>query len=390
MPSWEEIVDRVVIGSNYYNVFDSANQWEEVFDGIDGVVDSLQTLSTESESWRGPAADGFREHLTRVIDDLRTLAADHRYIKDGLRTLGTALQTAVGSIEVPSWMYDDIANKQRAYHETGEAYLYSPGTFEHGYLEHVGGVLHYIPGWDSLEGWIRGREDRAQEAYQALAGTYGAEYASIPEGNPIQMSFSGDIPDISPGGAGPGIDPRSFSSPSGVGAPDIAAMTSPGVGDLPEYEEPPGTSLQGVTPGVPGGGLGAGGLGGGGLGAGGLGPGGLGAGGVGAGPGGLSAGGVPVAGLAGGVAAGAAGRGGGMRLPPMGPMVAPPVGGPIGAGAAGRGAGAAGGRGMAAGMIPGGTGGRPVGGEDERTTWLQEDEDVWGADTGAPRGTLGS
>ncbi|MGW3896147.1 hypothetical protein ACWD6L_13225, partial [Micromonospora profundi] len=74
----------------------------------------------------------------------------------------------------------------------------------------------------------------------------------------------------------------------------------------------------------------------------------------------------------GGVAAGGggAGRGGAGR-------------GAAGAGAAGRGAGARG-----AGMA--GMGGGAGYGEDDtsRNTWLEEDEDVWGADGGGTSGIL--
>lgn len=414
MPSWEEIVNRVVIGSNYYNVFDSAVQWGAVFRSIDDVRAALEELSTLSESWRGSAADGFRSHLQGVIQQLQDLADDHRKIKDGLNTLGEALRTAVGEIEVPTWMYDDIAEKQRVYHETGEVYLYEPGSFAHGYLQYVtGGFLHSLPGvgslWDSIEGWVRDREARAQQAYETLAGRYSAEYGSIPEGTPTVVGTIGDLGDVNPSGGLPPMPPGSVGAPSGVGSPDLNSLR-PGVGNLSSLPgadsgypdshggegglsglpgldtRPSGTSLQGVTPSVGAGVGGVGGLGG--------------AGGLGSLPGaGLGAG----AGLGG---AGAGGSGSGVRLPPLGPAVMPPgmagvagaagrAAGGRGAGAssarAGRGVGAAGAaRGGVAALGPGGLGARGAMDEDERTTWLQEDEDVWGANTDAPPGVLGT
>jgi hypothetical protein len=120
-----------------------------------------------------------------------------------------------------------------------------------------------------------------------------------------------------------------------------------------------GTDLAGFNPG---GGGGGGGLGGDPFGRGGLG------GGAG---GGLPAGGGPSAGGMGGLSGGPLGAGGGMG-----------AGGAAGAGA-GRGAAAGRGMGMGMGGAPMGGGGGKGGGEDhERSTWLTEDEDVWGGDDG--------
>ncbi|MEU8664805.1 hypothetical protein AB0C31_50265, partial [Actinoplanes philippinensis] len=76
----------------------------------------------------------------------------------------------------------------------------------------------------------------------------------------------------------------------------------------------------------------------------------------------------------------------GSRVPPLGPSVAPGGGamGGAGAGRGGRGGGRAGMGGMAGG---GGHGGH--GGDDgEYSTWLQEDDDVWGGDSATPPGVI--
>jgi uncharacterized protein YukE len=117
---------------------------------------------------------------------------------------------------------------------------------------------------------------------------------------------------------------------------------------------PHGTNLAGFHPGggLGGGGLGGGGLGSGGLGGGGLGGGGLGSGGLGAGAGGLDG----VGGLGGSLAAEEA--------------------------AAARNAALAA-KGGTTGGMPMGMGGAGHGGQEEereRTTWLTEDEDIWGGD----------
>jgi hypothetical protein len=132
---------------------------------------------------------------------------------------------------------------------------------------------------------------------------------------------------------------------------------------------------------------GFGGSGSGGLGSGGAGSAGFGGGGAGAGTGGFSGAGA-------GGASGLAGQGGGR--PGSGSGLA--GGGPgagrgagSGTGTSGAGSAGAGGRGGVMGGAPmGGRGGGGGGGNDderERTTWLTEDEDVWGA-TKAPPGVI--
>ena len=162
-------------------------------------------------------------------------------------------------------------------------------------------------------------------------------------------------PGVGPGGIGPGVGP---GVGPGHGPGGIGPGTGPGYG--PGGIGPgtgPGYGPGGIGPGAgPGAGIDTGaGLAGFGPGPGGIGPGvGPGAGGIGPGDG---------AGLSG------AGAGGG-------------VGGGAGAGGVGpgAGAGATGGRGMM--PMHGGNGGEEE--ERERSTWLTEDDDVWGGDDGLP------
>ncbi|TDC66582.1 hypothetical protein E1200_16530 [Actinomadura sp. GC306] len=171
------------------------------------------------------------------------------------------------------------------------------------------------------------------------AGSIPGGGGSIPGGGGSIPGGGGGIP----GGPGAGSIPGGGGSiPGGPSESDLAGL--PG--------GPPGAGGGGMDP------FGRGGIGGGG---GGIPGGGAGGGSV-PGAGGLGAG-AGAGGLAGGMPG--AGRGTG-------------VGAGTGAGA-GANKGGAGGRGMMGGGAPMG-GGRGGGGEDEheRTTWLMEDEDVWG------------
>ncbi|GAB7044833.1 hypothetical protein JCM9533A_86840 [Catenuloplanes niger JCM 9533] len=246
-------------------------------------------------------------------------------------------------------------------------------------------------------------------------GTFDPATAGAPS-----AGTAGAAPALGSGTAG--FDPDAVAP--GTASFDPAAL---GTGSLNPgslgAQPPTGTGLAGAGGGLGAGGLGAGGLGAGGLGAGGLGAGGLGAGGLGAGglgTGALGAGGI---GSPGGSAAGAGGLGGalvggGALGKPVSPAQAgiPGVGalgaGPLGA-AAGRNAGRGGGAGAAgkptlpgnvagaaAGGRPGALGPAGIGGvgaagqgagfddDSEHTTWLTEDDDVWGGNETAAPGVL--
>ncbi|MDP9791623.1 uncharacterized protein YukE [Catenuloplanes nepalensis] len=213
-------------------------------------------------------------------------------------------------------------------------------------------------------------------------------------------------PQLGAAGAPPSLGAGTAGFDPGAATPGTGSF-DPGVLGPGSLDDPPGgTGLAGA-----GSGLGAGGLGG--LGTGGLGAGGLGAGGLGTGA--LGAGGLGSPGGAGGPAGGLGGApiGGGA----LGKPVSPAQAGIPGVGALGAGAAAGAGRGNGKGgagttgkpLLPGsaagggaaGRAGLPgVGGiggagqgagfgdEEEHTTWLTEDEDVWGTSGAVAPGVL--
>jgi hypothetical protein len=187
-------------------------------------------------------------------------------------------------------------------------------------------------------------------SYVQTKGPNQGDFTATPGPGPAGPGPSGPGP--GPFGPGPGFDPTGPGPGFDGAAPGIDTSSS-----LAGFDG----GASGPGAGAFGGGPGAGGLGAGSLGAGG---GGLGAGSLGAG-GGLGAGGS-------GLAGGGAGAGGG---------------GLTGVGGAGVGGGA-GGAGRGVGMMPMTGGGGQGGQQDrERTTWLAEDESVWG-ETDAPPGVI--
>jgi hypothetical protein len=189
-------------------------------------------------------------------------------------------------------------------------------------------------------------------------------------GGNLPGTGSSDLPNINTPDDFPTTDQIDFPTDDGFDYPtthDPGLPTDPGYPGKTDYPTgspyDPGSSLAG------GGGLGTGGVGGGFGSGGGLGSGGVGSG---LGPGGLGSGTG-----AGGFGPGGAGSGAGAGGPGSG------LGG---SGAAGRGAGGVGGVGGTPMHGGGGSGDEE---ERERSTWLTEDEDVWGGDTDSPPPVIG-
>jgi hypothetical protein len=398
-PSWEEVVRRVVVATNYNAVAQSASRWQIVINRIYELAGDVDKLHEESKAWKGGAADAFRGQLKSYSDTLNKLADEHRNISPALLACAGHLNEAVNNIHVPSWMLSTVESQQQAYHMGQDVPGLPAGSFGDEYLKMFGGAASWIPGFKDFEGWLNDEESKAQAAYDKLVGNYQSESHNVPAGAARPGGTVADMPDVkpagvgAPGGAGkvpafgaggaPGMPHGPNPSATGVGAPP-GFGTGGGAGDFPDPSASvPGSGLAGSTPGGLTGLDGPGGLGGPGGGLGRLGPGG--------GPGGLNSLGVPGAG---GGPGGLAGRG----LPPIA-GVSPP-GGMMGAGAGAgaRGAGGRGGAGAGTGrgaagrgaMMGGGHGGHGVGDGDDRTTWLQEDDDVWGAGTDAPPPVIGA
>jgi len=306
----------------------------------------------------------------------------------------------------------------------------------------TGGFADWVS--DKLRDWITSEDDKAKAAYHQLAGQHVSTMDSMPQGYHM-LSGEAYTRTVTPGQPAGATTPGSAGTPSGYDTTLAGAGGGPGGPGAGGFGGPGGTGIAGNNPGQglynPGGGLAGGGPGGGG-GAGGVPAGGMpgstSAANAGRGVGGMGMGGMPMGGGMGGAgAAGAGGSGarggspklnvpssttaggagggmgggrGGMGGMPMGGMGAGAAGaGAAGArgagsggkpggvpggvaggtGAGGKGAGAGGRMGMG-GMPMGAGGGHGAGGEgSDHSTWLNEDEDVWGTDSDAPPPVLG-
>lgn len=434
-PSWEEVIAMVVIPGNPTAIYNAAGSWEVLFSRIEQAQAMLDQLNWNLQGWQGAAADTYRERLNGLSMGISELVQKHRPVVSQLNTAADNLQNAMEHTPIPDDMVDQVMEARRNYERNGavDAQTFRPGSIfdklfpimSNRWLADVGSFLTFgFSDWvtDKLRDWISDEDDKAKAAYRRLADDHVTTMDSMPSGATIvpneimQRTVHPNMTDAPP-------PPSTTGTPSGYGT----GLAGAGGGGMPAGGVPgsgPGTGI-GSTGGLAGSGSGIGA----GPGAGGVGPvsmpgsssaasasraamGGMPMGGMaGAGASGAAGarsggagkvgmgGGVPMGGMAGAGGAGAGGgsRGagragmGGMPMGGMGAGGAGAAGGARGAGAGGAGgAKAAGGARGVTGMPMGAGAGHGAGGEGEtHSTWLNEDDDVWGADSDAPPSVLG-
>lgn len=388
MASWEDVVNDVVLNSNPPTLTRVAGEWDVVFDGLRAVKTDLQTLVKDLHSWKGAAADAYKKELNKHVKALTNTDEDNSPVIQTLNSSADALNTAISQIPIPSWQLDDLRRKQQELYNSGQTYgdaFFGTGDFLKSFAAGPGAgffdtAANLLPGAKSLAGWFNNNEENALTALEGLNNTNeNSIVPNAPDGkqatsqsqyapqsfDPTQTGGPGTGPGIPSTGTPkvPNIEKPNTELPNTdlptTDHPDLPTTEHPDRPDLPNTKLPP-TDTGGNLPsgaGLSGGGAGLGtaGLGGGGLGGGGL---------------------------------------GGANVPTkLGPSVSPLGAGGFGAmpvGAAGRGAGGRGsGRSTGgAGIVPS-RGGHGNENQDERSTWLVEDDDVWGTDTDAAPPVLG-
>jgi len=422
-PSWEEVITMVVIPGDPSAIYRAAGAWEVLFSRIGQAKAMIDQVVQSVQGWQGAAGETYREHLIGLSQGLTELMEQHRPVVQHLRAAADNLQHALERTPIPDDMIDQVNAARAAFHEGGRinASSFGPGAiydflfpiFSNRWLDDIGNFLTFgFWDWatDKMRDWISNEDDKAKAAYRQLAGQHVSTMDTMPQGYQF-ANLDTSARTVTPGLPGGPANPSTVNRPTGFGDPTgPTTIADPPLGDGTTLAGAGGGPLIGVGGGGGPGGLtpvggGVGGLGGGlgGAGGGGLSgaalPGSSSAASVGRGGAGMTGAGAAGRG-AGGAGAGRAGRGIGGGMPGGGMAGA-------GAGAAGRGAGAGAGKGAAggargAGAAGRGTGGRVAGGAPmgaghgggseggaDHSTWLNEDEDVWGADSDAPPPVLG-
>ncbi|GAA3453702.1 WXG100 family type VII secretion target [Dactylosporangium matsuzakiense] len=404
--SWEEMVNRVCVAGRPGVLESYAGGVETIFKNAQTVADSLRDgIKDLKEKWKGDAAEDYFGKLEKIAKAIEKTAEGNADAAPLLKDAAAALKYGQDNMPVPIDMLDnvqghaddlnkangiggDVALADLTVSTAGVGlvvYGLLPGEFRQKLMNGIGDVAREALGGISskIDDWLHDRTGEAEAVYQYVNHTYTSTAAGSDKAVPVQTGvtntttqfpggtkFPGGGGGAGVGGLGSGaFDPAAFdpaASAGGIGGLDPAGTGSgfdpggvgTGTGSGFDPNADPLSSLAGA-----GGGLGDLGGAGGGLG------GGLG-GGAGGGLGGLPAGALS----------------GGTGRPVAGPQLPMGLGGMSGAGAGARGAGAKGRGGM---MGGGGHGAGAHAPEDERGTWLTEDEDPWGGDADAPPSVLG-
>jgi uncharacterized protein YukE len=387
MTDWTTMAKQVIVDGRPADVTSAGLDWDVLLQKMCEVKQSLdQNVNDLAAFWKGQAYDDFKTHIQLIAKNLQRLideAKAQHGIANALKDAAKKLAEAQAMMPVPAECIGDILAARKGQVTIGPGFLeaHLRASFYNSWLmKPVEGLV------DDFRSVLSDVEEKAQQAYDKVnkdyrdvsehtpnsvdTGTHDTTNVSAPnltDGGPgtvprgvPHLDGNGPLsktPTDSPSHGGLGQDPWGYGTGDGSFSPPESSLAGTGDGSF----SPPESSLAGAGGGPVGAGVG---------GLGGLGDlAGVGAGAGGAGAGGLARGGIP--------------GGGSLGMPVSG--------GALGArGGSGRGGRTGTGRGGARGGMMGGHGSHG-GGDDEgneRTTWLQEDEDPWGADNDAPPSVL--
>ncbi|MDT5024548.1 MAG: hypothetical protein QOE61_974 [Micromonosporaceae bacterium] len=397
MSDWEDMVNKVCVAGRSDKVKGLALDWQAVFYNAATVSKNLRDgLKDLQDTWKGPAADDYREKIESIAKAIEQIEEDNKSIITMLQTAGDALATAQAVMPVPDYMLNEVQNRRAELDNANQAGARAmlamdavatmgvsvvaafllPDSFmkplADSFVGNWGRELfgHFRAWWDDWDGKMTAE---AKRVYDQVDTSYASADIMTPSPtqtkNPLSSNMQG-LDFNTGGGSGTGGLPHTGTGGlphTGTGGlhPDSTKLS-------PSTHEYPRTGTGGTGHVSPGYGSDAG------------------AGGYHPTTGLAGAGGSPLTGAGGtgsaGLGSGASGLGSavGKAVSPTG---MPGFGGGMGGmGAGGRRAGGAGRGAMGAGGHGGGGGHAP---DDEHGTWLTEDEDVWGANSGAPPGVLG-
>jgi hypothetical protein len=385
--SWEDVINQVIIPGDPAAINNAAAAWTQLFRGIRDVRQGIDHGLIQLEEWKGAAGEAYRTSIGKLAKDLESLDVENNRIDQVLGDASTNLASSMKAIPLPVEMLHVIEQKRADFANStpnwplphNEILEWFIANFDPSWMKYFGlgsFLLEPVAKW--LRDWIDPNAQHARDIYGKLDNHYATVVANMPDGKghsefggTTQTALNPQVPGphtTAGGGAGfggggklPGsgsFDPGAGYTPGGYDPATGAGSYDPSAG---QYGYNPDDFSGSGLAGVGGGGF---------TGVGGLGAGGLTGVGPGGGAGGLGMGGLSPTGLVGM-------KGIGTPTSPYGPGGVPMMGGMPAGGA--RGAGGS----RRPGLVGGGGGPGGRGNDDGRGTWLQEDDDVWGTDSGA-------
>ncbi len=367
MVDWFDTIEAVCVKGLPERIQEAHGRWELQLKRAHGLLDDLRTGKEEiAKAWTGQAGRVYSDHLESITKALEKADESLRPVLTLLDQSGRALLDAFDGMPIPFSMVDDVARAHREHLDNYESSTVWGNSMDWD-------KIRDMPSWQrffqevggTVDDWVvNAFSDEPEHAQQKLNDLNGS--------NRVTHDMTDDAKPVDPGKdrrderlkLTGGADPNAVGAMPKIGGYDPAALRAPDrsggdVSDRSGVSDRFGVSGLSGADGDFGGGrpdIGGPGPGGGGPGRGGLGP-------------ALT----PVSTI-------------GRAVTPMTPMMPP-----MGAAGAGRGAGAnAGSRAGRGGAMMGGRGAGGLHDEgDEYSSWLVEDDDVWGADPDVAPPVLG-
>jgi|GEM_PF-4163518 len=112
--SWETDVVEIIADSHPREAFELAKRWQNLSQQFERVAETLASLqgapSSSTPGWRGRTADAFVEYLKRLTDDTNHLISESAKVSGSLTGCANQLCNAISRIPVPLYNDRDLPN----------------------------------------------------------------------------------------------------------------------------------------------------------------------------------------------------------------------------------------------------------------------------------------
>jgi hypothetical protein len=243
MPSWEEVVSWVGVGSSAERIRDSSTGWQAVFNQLDNLQEDVNKLQKGVQrEWAGSTSDALAGHLDKIASAVRGVIEGHRRIVVGLQEAATHLDAAQPNIRIPEWVKSEAEGRKATFHSSGQLTEYRTNEFyermpwiDLGGYDPTGGEAELSANLGQrFWHWYNNYMETADKARKDLVGQYAKDATRIGTGAKVdspKVAGAGGTKSGT-GGATGSKDVGSGALNTGVSNPSIPTAT-PNMGSTP-------------------------------------------------------------------------------------------------------------------------------------------------------------
>ena len=190
-PSWEDVVNMVVIPGNDTGIYEAAGQWDLLLTRVRQVQTAIDELKTGLESWEGAAGDTYRNHLTQLSTAITMIDSSSR-MPDTLRTAGDHVANTLNNTPIPGELVGEVRDAREQFLSGGalDTRFHDGFFFDTLLPSFLGpasnilsaglGFLDALPGMgairdkasDMVRDFLSSEDDKAIAAYRSLSGSH--------------------------------------------------------------------------------------------------------------------------------------------------------------------------------------------------------------------------